>query len=83
MSPPCDGAHSQVAFIVMSEPTDPTGASPAEVRPAMFLSVSPPGPIRGRDDDQPFLARGDSPNPVKTLRLRYDAWRKRQPASFR
>jgi hypothetical protein len=26
---------------------------------------------------------GENLNPVKTLRLRYDAWRKQQPASFK
>ncbi len=26
---------------------------------------------------------GENENPVKTLRMRYDAWRKLQPASFK
>ena len=26
---------------------------------------------------------GENLNPVKTLRMRYDAWRKTQPASFK
>jgi len=82
MSPPCDNAHSQVAFILMSEPGDPAGPTSIDVRPAMYISVSPPGPAR-RNDDQINLLRGDSPNPVKTLRRRYDVWRKAQPASFR
>ncbi len=73
LSPPCDGRHSQVAFIVMSESTDKLAAVSKDVVPAMFISVSPPGPNRGAD--QLRSENGDSINPVKTLRKRYDAWR--------
>jgi hypothetical protein len=29
------------------------------------------------------IREGENLNPVKTLRMRYDAWRKKQPAAFR
>ena len=29
------------------------------------------------------IHEGENLNPVKTLRLRYDEWRKKQPASFK
>lgn len=79
LSPPCDGRHSQVAFILMSEPTDKLAAVSKDVAPAMFISVSPPGPNRGAD--QLRVENGDSINPVKTLRKRYDAWRAQHGAS--
>ncbi len=47
----------------------------------MYLTVSQPGPDRGPQQIKPNA--GENLNPVKTLRVRYDAWRKTQPASFR
>lgn len=76
---PCDGRTSHVAYILMAEPTDTTGDSHNDGRYALYLTVSQPG-----DDKGPGQIRaGENLNPVKTLRMRYDEWRKAQPASFR
>jgi len=43
----------------------------------MFIRVAQP-------DHGPFsIHEGENLNPVKTLRIRYDEWRKAQPASFK
>jgi len=43
----------------------------------MFLRVAQP------DKGANAIREGENLNPVKTLRLRYDAWRKTQSASFK
>ena len=63
----------------MAEPTDSTGTSHNDGKYTMYLTVSQPGADKGPSQIKP----GESLNPVKTLRQRYDAWRKAQPASFR
>jgi hypothetical protein len=78
---PCDGRTSHVAYILMSEPTDPNGTSHNDGTYAMYLTVSQPGPDKG--PHQITAGAGENLNPVKTLRTRYDAWRKAQPAAFR
>jgi hypothetical protein len=45
----------------------------------MYLTVSQPGADKGQNQ----IRDGENLNPVKTLRARYDAWRKAQPPSFR
>ena len=45
----------------------------------MYITVSQPAPDHGLN----VIKDGENLNPVKTLRLRYDAWRKTQPASFK
>ena len=45
---------------------------------AMYLTVNQPA--QGGPN---AIKAGENLNPVKTLRMRYDAWRKLQPASFR
>lgn len=75
----CDGRTAFVAYILMAEPTDASGDSHNNGRYAMYLTVSQPGGDRGPGQITP----GENLNPVKTLRLRYDAWRKAQPASFK
>jgi hypothetical protein len=45
----------------------------------MYITVAQPGEKNGAGAIKP----GENLNPVKTLRVRYDAWRKTQPASFR
>jgi hypothetical protein len=44
----------------------------------MYINVSQPaeGHLKG-------IKEGENLNPVKTLRMRYDAWRKLQPATFK
>lgn len=76
---PCDGRTSYVAYILMAEPNDTNGKSHNDGQYAMYITVSQPGPDKGPNQIKP----GENLNPVKTLRMRYDAWRKQQPASFR
>jgi hypothetical protein len=45
----------------------------------LYITVSQPGADRGPG----AIREGENLNPVKTLRMRYDAWRKTQPATFR
>jgi Family of unknown function (DUF1028) len=78
---PCDGRTSHVAYILMSEPKDTSGDSHNNGKYAMYLTVSQPGPDKGPNQIKP--GAGENLNPVKTLRKRYDAWRKAQPASFK
>ena len=68
----CDGRASHVAFILMAEKTDSSGDSHNNGRYALYITVSQPGPDNGPNQIKP----GENLNPVKTLRLRYDAWRK-------
>lgn len=75
----CDGRTSHVAYILMADPTDTNGASFNDGQYAMYITVSQPGPDKGPHQ----VKVGENLNPVKTLRMRYDAWRKLQPASFR
>jgi hypothetical protein len=76
---PCDGRTAHVALILMAEPADQNGDSHHNGRYAMYLTVSQPGPDNGPNQIKP----GENLNPMKTLRMRYDAWRKNQPATFR
>ena len=76
---PCDGRTSYVAYILMSERTDTNGDSHNNGTYAMYITVAQPGENRGEGAIKP----GENLNPVKTLRVRYDEWRKRQPASYR
>ena len=73
----CDGKTSHVAYILMADKGDISGDSHNNGSYAMFLRVAQPG--KGAN----AIAEGENLNPVKTLRLRYDAWRKQQPASFK
>jgi len=75
----CDGRTSHVAYILMAEPGDTSGASHNDGKYAMYINVAQPGPKNGPGQIRP----GENLNPVKTLRMRYDAWRKTQPASFK
>jgi hypothetical protein len=76
---PCDGKTSHVAYILMAEPGDTSGDSHNNGKYSMYITVSQPGPDRGPG----AIREGENLNPVKTLRMRYDAWRKAQPASFK
>lgn len=76
---PCDGRASHVAFILMADKTDSNGQSHNDGTYALYLTVSQPGEKNGPHQ----IKAGENLNPVKTLRMRYDAWRKTQPASFR
>jgi hypothetical protein len=73
---PCDGRASHVAFILMSDKTDKSGDMHNNGTYAMYITVSQPGADKGPNQIKP----GENLNPVKTLRMRYDAWRRKQPA---
>ena len=75
---PCDGRTAYVAYILMAEKNDTNGDSHNNGKYAMYLTVNQP------DQGGPnAIKAGENLDPVKTLRMRYDAWRKTQPASFR
>ena len=74
---PCDGKTAHVAYILMAEKTDTNGDSHNNGSYTMFLRVAQPG--WGANE----IRAGENLNPVKTLRLRYDEWRRKQPASFK
>jgi hypothetical protein len=76
---PCDGKTSHIAYILMSDPGDTNGDSHNNGNYAMYLTVAQPGPTRGPG----AIRQGENLNPVKTLRARYDEWRKAQPPSFK
>ena len=77
---PCDGKTAHVAYILMAEKNDATGpASHNDGKYAMYINVAQPGPNNGPG----VIKEGENLNPVKTLRMRYDAWRKLQPGTYR
>src|SRR5262252_5841731 len=76
---PCDEKTAHVAYILMAEKTDTSGDSHNNGTYTMYINVSQPGPDHGPN----VIRDGENLNPVKTLRMRYDAWRKKQPASFK
>jgi Family of unknown function (DUF1028) len=76
---PCDGKTAHVAYILMAEKNDTNGDSHNNGKYAMYLTVSQPGVDKGPN----AIRDGENLNPIKALRLRYDEWRKKQPASFR
>ena len=75
----CDGRTSHVAYILMADETDTSGDSHNNGTYAMYIRTSQPGPDHGPHT----IKAGENLNPVKTLRMRYDAWRRTQPASFK
>ena len=62
---PCTAKTSHVAYILRAEKGDKSGASFNDGEYAMYLSAT----------DQDITPQEDA-NPVKTLRLRYDRWKK-------
>jgi hypothetical protein len=75
---PCEGRTAYVSYILMADKSDTNGDSHNNGKYAMYLTVTQPeqaGPNA--------IKAGENLNPVKTLRSRYDAWRKTQPASFK
>ena len=75
---PCDGRTAYVAYILMAEKNDTNGDSHNNGKYSMYLTVNQP------DQGGPnAIKAGENLNPVKTLRMRYDVWRKQQPANFR
>ena len=74
---PCEERTAHVAYILAADRNDTSGDSHNNGKYAMFLRVAQP------DAGANAIREGENLNPVKTLRLRYDAWRKTQPASFK
>ena len=76
---PCDEKTAHVAYILMAEKGDTNGDSHNNGKYTMYINVSQPAADHGPN----VIRDGENLNPVKTLRMRYDAWRKAQPASFK
>ena len=74
----CDGKTAHVAYILMAEKNDTNGDSHNNGTYSMYITVNQPG--QGGPN---AIKPGENLNPVKTLRMRYDAWRKLQPAGFK
>jgi uncharacterized Ntn-hydrolase superfamily protein len=62
---PCDDKTAHVAYIAIAERGDTPGVTHNDGQYSVYISVT--------DDN---TRKGESGNPVKTLRLRYDAWKK-------
>jgi uncharacterized Ntn-hydrolase superfamily protein len=62
---PCDAKTAHVSYILRAEAADPVGTSHNDGQYAMYISVTD-------QDIQP----SENANPVRTLRMRYDAWMK-------
>jgi len=75
---PCESKTAHVAYILMAERNDTNGDSHNNGKYTMYLTVNQPA--QGGPN---AIKPGENLNPVKTLRMRYDAWRKLQPASFK
>jgi Raf kinase inhibitor-like YbhB/YbcL family protein len=73
---PCDNKTAHIAYILAADPKDTNGDSHNNGNYAVYLTTSQPGPDKGPYQIKP----GENLNPVKTLRLRYDAWKKSQHA---
>jgi uncharacterized Ntn-hydrolase superfamily protein len=75
---PCTAKTAHVAYILMAERNDTNGDSHNNGKYAMYLTVSQPA-----SGGPNAVHAGENLNPVRTLRMRYDVWRKAQPDSFR
>lgn len=74
----CEGRTSYIAYILMADKNDTNGNSHNNGKYAMYLTVTQP-----EQGGPNAIKPGENLNPVKTLRARYNAWRKTQPASFK
>lgn len=64
---PCTAKTSHVAYLLSAEASDKTGTSFNDGTYSLYLPVT--------DAD---ITSAENANPVKTLRMRYDAWKKRR-----
>jgi len=62
---PCDNRTAYVAYIAIAEKGDAAGATHNDGQYSVYLSVNDHNTVKG-----------ESGNPVKTLRQRYNAWKK-------
>ena len=76
---PCTNRSALAGWVIMATPDNKNVATRNDGNYALYLTVIQPGEGRGPNQVQP----GEDLNPAKTLRLRYDAWRKQQPADYR
>src|SRR5262245_66578398 len=79
---PCTAKTAHVAYILMSEPGDTNGDSHNNGTYKMFIKVAQPN-APNTDRGPGAIKPGEDLNPVKTLRVRYDAWRALQPANYK
>jgi uncharacterized Ntn-hydrolase superfamily protein len=63
----CTAKTAHVAYLLVSEKDEPIGESYGGEKPALYLSVT-----------NLDITAAEDANPVKTLRMRYDAWVKRK-----
>ena len=75
---PCEGKTSHISYILMADKNDTNGDSHNNGKYAMYITVAQP-----EAGGSNVIKPGENLNPVKTLRMRYDVWRKAQPASFK
>jgi uncharacterized Ntn-hydrolase superfamily protein len=68
VSAACETRTAQVAYMLRAEKTDSNTESYNDGRYAMYISVT--------DDD---IKPAENANPVKTLRLRYEEWKRARP----
>jgi len=80
---PCSSKTAHVAYILMAEATDTNGDSHNNGKYSMYINVAQPMLPNGSDPGPGKIKEGEDLNPVKTLRVRYDAWRKTQPGNYR
>lgn len=80
---PCTAKTAHVAYILMSEPGDTNGDSHNNGTYKMFIKVAQPTQPNGADRGPGAIKPGEDLNPVKTLRARYEVWRKAQPPDFK
>src|ERR1043166_5293558 len=73
---PCDGKTAHIAYILQSEKTDTNGDSHNNGKYSFYLTVTQP-----ESGGPNAIHAGENLNPEKTLRMRYDAWRKAHPSS--
>ena len=76
---PCNNRAAYSGYIIMAAPTDKNIATQNDGNYALYLTVLSPGEDRGPNQ----IHAGEDLNPAKTLRMRYDAWRKTQPADYK
>lgn len=62
---PCDNKTAHVSYIAIANKDDQIGMTHSDGKYFAFISVT--------DDN---IKKGESANPVKTLRMRYNAWKK-------
>ncbi|HCT58756.1 MAG TPA: DUF1028 domain-containing protein [Gemmatimonas aurantiaca] len=75
---PCEGRTAYVAYILMANANDTNGDSHNDGKYSMYLTVAQP-----EQGGPNAIKPGENLNPVKTLRARYDVWRKTQPRDFK